>query len=52
MNTKRLNIEKGANVSHKNEEANELYRLVKKTKLQDKLLKKMIEEIRNAPKEN
>lgn len=48
MNSKKSNPRQDSNVSHESEETNELNKLVKKTKLQNKVLKKMIEEIKKS----
>jgi hypothetical protein len=51
MKSQKTNPEQGSNISHENDEANELNDLVKKTTLQDKVLKKMIEEIKKLTKD-
>lgn len=48
MSSKKINTEQDSNASHENEELNELNKIVKKTALQDKVLKKMIEEIKKS----
>lgn len=51
MKLKKINTVKDSKNSHINKELNELNILIKKTKLQDKVLKKMIEEIKKSTTE-
>jgi hypothetical protein len=48
MKSIKLNTDQDAKNSRANEEVDDLNKLVKKTMLQDKVLKKMIEEIKKS----
>jgi hypothetical protein len=48
MKSEKLNTVQDSKISHVEEEPNELNKMVKKTMLQNKVLKKMIEEMKKS----